>query len=448
MKPKCKKICNSFGKRSEKENSSANNYLSDNYLRDLSMKDPDEEFALKADSFFDAEDNDDLHRDLRDTFVESNERVFSENENGLFLMKRSSEEVDYPQLRELLSTESFKKAKTAGQEEARLPERMLDPNPEAYICNMGPKPPAPRMDLKRPGQSAGAGVPNAPKKFDHCAASNQQFLDESYRFIVVYFAEEKPKQLEKKWRKLKPRSREVVSCFLRKINKEKDMTKILNYSSFKKRNEEVIKMVYKPAIKHFYKVFQRKARTVMEVVGRSGLSCTLQNFHYHCFEELIESRAVPMDVVMDITAELTNENKKRGLLLTRRTNWRTVKFRKLRKISTHYRYLIKRTTRFSAQFQDFINKKLVGHFKKIIRDKLEKKKGVWDHMLRSSADFRGFMSAFQRDLKKKKFKCPWPIRAISRSIAHCLREFNDNTDLENNFESLKAVHYSYKDSSN
>lgn len=412
-----------------------NDFLNENNSVNLSMKDPDEIFTFNSQNLSDSEDNAILNNEPNLAFVESESRNFTENNQQFFLDKRSSDKVFPSSLIKLLTIENQNQPKLSLQKKQEIPLGFLNPTPDKYIKKNAPKLTLPSSvpPPRRPWSA----------EFDHSKEVLNNYLHSFFEFLDLYFLEEDNEKLKKCYANLDPKVQKMVSSLLKKINKETSLKKILNSTTFKKRNEEMIKMIYKPALKHFIKKFQRYSSSASKFPGIINSACLLQKFHYNCFKELVKNDLVPLDVIMDISAELTNKKKTIPFVLNRENNWTTKKFRKLRKISTHYRYLIKLTSNFSYKFREYIKKKLKTKLKKNIQEKLNKKKKFWENLLNESTSFSHFLSQFQADIHNPKFKCPWSLRNISRSIDFCLKELEENSDLETNFEMLKKSHYSY-----
>ena len=258
--------------------------------------------------------------------------------------------------------------------------------------------------------------------------------------MFIYFLNEKTKNLKPQFNELDWDVKDLVSVFLTKINKIDSMDKILKLGEIKKRNEEMIKMIYKPTIKHFISLFKSKLNKSKKKLNL--FDCNLKNFHYDCFKELIKAKEIHVDLIMDICGELTIQNKKKTLKINKSNNWQHSKFRNMKKISTLYRYLIKQSPRLLKKFTNYFKNKLKTSFIESIDNKLKKKQDQWSKMVKEASSFSEFAKLLKVKINGDKFKSPWPIHLIIKSINFCLKEISENPDLEQDFNNTQELHYS------
>lgn len=246
-----------------------------------------------------------------------------------------------------------------------------------------------------------------------------------------------------------PKLQKLVQILFKKVYKirnmsEREMMKILRHKTTKKRNEEMIKLIYKQVIKKKYLRFLKNyLNEDVTQTPRQRKSKFYENFNRFLFRELIEKKIINEDLILDIVSEVTDVKKTKQFKLTRSNNWRVKGFANLKKVSTHYRYLIKMSQKLCDQMKKGI-KKSKTDFVKIIKKKMKDKKNDWKGLLDYCINVEDFIFRFEQKINENgtKFKFPWSLPLTQRAIQQCLFDLAENEDLENNFLKLQDNHYS------
>lgn len=217
----------------------------------------------------------------------------------------------------------------------------------------------------------------------------------------------------------------------------------------KKRNEEFFKLVYKQTLKVLERRFEYKIFSFTNELCKTRfhkfLKAKKSTFYLYLFKNIIRDPRIHEDLVMDVLFEKITF---RGPQIEESGNWIRSDKKAMKKISPSVRLFVKKDPFARRQFMDFIDCDkgygLIRYMKTVTAKKFEGKIKVFSDMLRGNQfDFEGFKADFERELDKKKFKCPWPIDEVKEAIEHCMEELNnpDDSSLEKEFLAIQKKHY-------
>jgi hypothetical protein len=277
-----------------------------------------------------------------------------------------------------------------------------------------------------------------------------KFFKKFWSFINKYLRSKKQNNLKNTFEKMEKKLKSFIKYFFKKMfNKKtinsKTLSEIFNHEIFIKRNEEKLKKIYKMFLKKEFKNFiQIKLKNKSGKVKRNEKSQKLYQFYKNIFKDIIQEKVIHEDLIMDVLSESTDVKKKSFDPLTRNNNWTHRGFHFPKKISTYFRYLVKKSGNFNERFNNYLSTSAMNESKKIIKSKMDKKKIEWEEILKTSIDIPDFIKQFKAkmDNDKTKLKFAWSIRSLEISIDYCLVDLEKNLILKYDFDKLMSNHYS------